>query len=417
MSGRSTTGSKTACAPTSSSACSPIISNGTCASAWPSCSTTTPTRRPPRRSARARSQRLSDRPPPSPSRPQAEPTIIDDGSTIQTDLGRFCNEALRYLHHRKDLGIHSNVITSPVLDLIHRGVVTGRHKTLHHGKVVTSFCLGDRKLYEFIDANPMFEFRTIEYVANPAVVAQNYKMVSLSQALAIDLTGEVYRQSLRQGDHFVVLGHDRWICHIFDRAELEHRVCIDEFIQLPVAKTEARHNLPVVQSLVTSGHDAAVDQIEHRTRDDIGMDAEVLPVVEVPKRLVAEAPKVGLDGGAVVDDLRDILRYPLGDLIVRRMLVFSHGRIDRHDCREPLDMQETVAQRPGHVGIHFRDDRLCSLQHTGCDIDRYAEADIAMRIGRRDLNQRHIWPDPAVRRQFGDLGERNWNVLRLATRD
>src|SRR5208283_166423 len=71
------------------------------------------------------------------------------------------------------------------------------------------------------------------------------------ELIRADLTGEVYRQSLRQGDHFVVLGHDRWICHIFDRAELEHRVCIDEFIQLPVAKTEARHNLPVVQSLVT----------------------------------------------------------------------------------------------------------------------------------------------------------------------
>src|SRR5271157_4393152 len=83
MSGRSTTGSKTACAPTSSSACSPIISNGTCASAWPSCSTTTPTRRPPRRSARARSQRLSDRPPPSPSRPQAEPTMVSP-STAST---------------------------------------------------------------------------------------------------------------------------------------------------------------------------------------------------------------------------------------------------------------------------------------------------------------------------------------------
>ena len=83
MSGRSTTGSKTACAPTSSSACSPIISNGTCASAWPPCSTTTPTRRPPRRSARARSQRLSDRPPPSPSRPQAEPTMVSP-STAST---------------------------------------------------------------------------------------------------------------------------------------------------------------------------------------------------------------------------------------------------------------------------------------------------------------------------------------------
>jgi acyl-CoA hydrolase len=117
--------------------------------------------------------------------------IIDDGSTIQVDLGRFCNEALRYLHHRKDLGVHSNVITSPILDLIERGVVTGRHKTLHPGKIVTSFCLGDKKLYEFIDGNPMFEFRGIEYVANPFVVAQNHKMVSLSQALAIDLTGQV----------------------------------------------------------------------------------------------------------------------------------------------------------------------------------------------------------------------------------
>src|SRR5208282_1239396 len=83
MSGRSTTGSKTACVPTSSSACSPIISNGTCASAWPPCSTTTPTRRPPRRSARARSQKLSDRPPPSPSRPQAEPTMVSP-STAST---------------------------------------------------------------------------------------------------------------------------------------------------------------------------------------------------------------------------------------------------------------------------------------------------------------------------------------------
>src|SRR5271169_893568 len=83
MSGRSTTGSKTACVPTSSSACSPIISNGTCASAWPPCSTTTPTRRPPRRSARARSQRLSDRPPPSPSRPPAEPTMVSP-STAST---------------------------------------------------------------------------------------------------------------------------------------------------------------------------------------------------------------------------------------------------------------------------------------------------------------------------------------------
>jgi RimJ/RimL family protein N-acetyltransferase len=74
---------------------------------------------------------------------------------------------------------------------IERGVITGRHKTLHPGKVVTSFCLGSRRLYEFLHDNALFEFRPIEYVADPAVVAQNHKMASLTQAFAIDLTGEV----------------------------------------------------------------------------------------------------------------------------------------------------------------------------------------------------------------------------------
>jgi acyl-CoA hydrolase/RimJ/RimL family protein N-acetyltransferase len=117
--------------------------------------------------------------------------IIEDGTTLHVDLGRIPNETLKHLHSRRDLGIHSNVITDPILDLIERGVITGRHKTLHPGKVVTSFCLGSRRLYEFLHDNALFEFRPIEYVADPAVVAQNHKMASLTQAFAIDLTGEV----------------------------------------------------------------------------------------------------------------------------------------------------------------------------------------------------------------------------------
>jgi len=70
-------------------------------------------------------------------------------------------------------------------------VITGRHKTLHPGKIVTSFCIGSRRLYEFLHDNPLFEFRPIEYVADPAVVAQNHKMASLTQAFVIDLTGQV----------------------------------------------------------------------------------------------------------------------------------------------------------------------------------------------------------------------------------
>jgi acyl-CoA hydrolase len=117
--------------------------------------------------------------------------IIEDGTTLHVDLGRIPNETLKQLRHRRDLGIHSNVITDPILDLIEEGVITGRHKTLHPGKIVASFCIGTRKLYDFVHDNPVFEFRPIEYVADPAVVAQNHKMASLTQAFVIDLTGQV----------------------------------------------------------------------------------------------------------------------------------------------------------------------------------------------------------------------------------
>jgi len=117
--------------------------------------------------------------------------IIEDGSTLHVDLGRIPNEVLRHLRHRRDLGIHSNVITDPVLDLIEQGVITGRHKTLHPGKIVASFCIGSRRLYDFLHDNALFEFRPIEYVADPEVVARNYKMASLTQAFVIDLTGQV----------------------------------------------------------------------------------------------------------------------------------------------------------------------------------------------------------------------------------
>ena len=117
--------------------------------------------------------------------------IIEDGATVHVDLGRIPNETLKHLRHRRDLGIHSNVITDPVLDLIEQGVITGRHKTLYPGKVVASFCIGSRRLYDFLDDNPLFEFRPIEYVADPSVVAQNHNMASLTQAFVIDLTGQV----------------------------------------------------------------------------------------------------------------------------------------------------------------------------------------------------------------------------------
>ena len=116
--------------------------------------------------------------------------IIDDGATLHVDLGRIPNETLKFLRHRRDLGIHSK--SSPrLLSISSSGVVTGRRKTLHPGKIVTSFCMGTERLYRLVDDNPLFEFYPIEYVADPAIVARNDKMVSLTQGFAIDLTGQV----------------------------------------------------------------------------------------------------------------------------------------------------------------------------------------------------------------------------------
>jgi acyl-CoA hydrolase/RimJ/RimL family protein N-acetyltransferase len=118
-------------------------------------------------------------------------SIIDDGSTLQIGLGRVPNEALRYLKDRRDLGIHSDVITDGVVDLIEAGVVTGRRKLRHRDRIVASYCLGTRRLYDFIDDNPRFEFLPIDQVCHPRGVSDQSRMVSITQAFAIDLTGQV----------------------------------------------------------------------------------------------------------------------------------------------------------------------------------------------------------------------------------
>jgi len=117
--------------------------------------------------------------------------IIDNGSTLQIGLGRIPNEMLKYLTNRRDLGIHSDVITDSIINLVEKGVITGKEKSLHNGQIVTSYCLGTRKLYDLINNNPLFSFYPIEYVCNPATISQNSKMVSVTQALAVDLTGQV----------------------------------------------------------------------------------------------------------------------------------------------------------------------------------------------------------------------------------
>ena len=122
--------------------------------------------------------------------------IIEDGSTLQIGLGRVPNAALKYLADRKDLGIHSDVITDTIIPLLEAGILTGRRKTGQRGTIVTSFALGSRRLYDLIDRNPLFSFQPIDIVAQPSTIAAQHRMVSMTQAFAIDLTGQVCADQL-----------------------------------------------------------------------------------------------------------------------------------------------------------------------------------------------------------------------------
>lgn len=115
---------------------------------------------------------------------------IEDGSTLQIGLGRIPQEALRYLDDRRDLGIHSDVITDAVLPLLDKGILTGAHKSQLRHKIVCSLAFGSRRLYETVDRNSLFSFAPMDVVCHPATIAAQHRMVAISQVFAIDLTGQ-----------------------------------------------------------------------------------------------------------------------------------------------------------------------------------------------------------------------------------
>lgn len=126
--------------------------------------------------------------------------LVDDGATLELGIGKIPHSLLNFLKHKKDLGIHTEMVTDDIIPLIREGVVTGARKTMDRGKVVASFCLGTKKLYKYVDNNPVFSFRPTEYVNDPNIISQQHKMTAINTALEIDLTGQVCSDSI--GDKF-----------------------------------------------------------------------------------------------------------------------------------------------------------------------------------------------------------------------
>ena len=122
--------------------------------------------------------------------------LVDDGATLQIGFGNLPYAILKYLDGKKDLGIHTQLITDGLLPLFEKKVITNKKKTLLPGRVVTSLCMGSEKIYRYVDNNPIFYFRSSEFVNDPTVIARNDNLISISSALEVDLTGQVCSDSM-----------------------------------------------------------------------------------------------------------------------------------------------------------------------------------------------------------------------------
>jgi 4-hydroxybutyrate CoA-transferase len=122
--------------------------------------------------------------------------LIEDGATLQIGIGAMPEVVCSRLRDRKDLGVHSEMISDAVMDLVCEGVITNARKSLHPGKIIATFIMGSRRLYNWLDRNPLIEMHPVSYTNNPAVIAQNRNMVAVNAALEVDLLGQVCSDSL-----------------------------------------------------------------------------------------------------------------------------------------------------------------------------------------------------------------------------
>ncbi|MFX1557686.1 MAG: GNAT family N-acetyltransferase [Promethearchaeota archaeon] len=123
-------------------------------------------------------------------------SLVEDESTIQMGIGTIPNAVTAELIEKKDLGIHSEVFSDGIVDLVEKGVVTCKKKSIHKDKIICSFVMGSKRLYDFVNDNPMVEFHPCDYCNDPYIISKNKKQVAINAALTVDLTGQVNADSL-----------------------------------------------------------------------------------------------------------------------------------------------------------------------------------------------------------------------------
>lgn len=132
--------------------------------------------------------------------------LVEDGATLQTGIGGVPDAALRALRGHRDLGMHTEMFSDGVRELVECGALTGRMKSRQAGKIVAGFCVGSRQLYDFVDDNPMIEMRDISYVNDTSVIRTNPRVTAINSALEVDITGQVCADSLGSAQYSGVGG-------------------------------------------------------------------------------------------------------------------------------------------------------------------------------------------------------------------
>lgn len=122
--------------------------------------------------------------------------LIEDEATIQLGIGAIPNAVLQYLSGKRNLGVHSEMLSDGIVDLIEQGIVTNDSKTVLPGKVAVSFVMGTKRLYDFVDNNPLIEFQTSDFINDPFVISRNFKMTAINSALQVDVSGQVVADSI-----------------------------------------------------------------------------------------------------------------------------------------------------------------------------------------------------------------------------
>jgi len=122
--------------------------------------------------------------------------MIEDGSTLQMGIGTIPDAVLSFLGNHKNLGVHTEMLSDGIITLVEKDVINNKMKTKHPNKTITSFAIGSRKLYNYVNDNPSFNFLDIDYVNNPHVIRQNPKVIAINSAIEVDLTGQVCADSI-----------------------------------------------------------------------------------------------------------------------------------------------------------------------------------------------------------------------------